>query len=97
LAAVAELQAAANWVRGPVLEGRICEAVKEAVTAATGPWLDRRAAAAYAGVSMREIDRAANAGVFPRRRINGDKGKPLFRRDEIDAAIMGGRWNTRKP
>ena len=93
--AVIELRLAAEFVRGPYIEARIAEGLKDAVAAAMGPFLDRRAAAAFARVSLSEIDRAANAGVFPRRRINGEKGKPVFRRDEIEAAIMGGRWITK--
>ncbi len=76
----------------PQTRAELIEATVNAVRQMAGPWLDRRGAAAYAQCSLSELDRAANAGAFKRYQR---AGTPLFRKDEIDAALSEGRWPGR--
>lgn len=91
-AAVADVRAAAEWLRGPYLAQEIVAAAERAAVHAASPWMDRATAAAYCHCSASEIDRAANAGVF-KRYLRA--GTPLFKREEIDGAIASGRWVKR--
>jgi hypothetical protein len=86
------VQASAEFLSSEYLVARLCEAVESAQMAANSPWLNRKAAAAYAQCSVSELDRAADAGAF-RRYVRS--GTPLFRKDEIDAAIADGIWPKR--
>lgn len=74
------------------MQGRVVEAVSEAVARMQGPWLDRRHAGFYCHCSPSEIDRAADAGAFVRYKR---AGTPLFKKAEIDAAIESGKWPSR--
>lgn len=87
-----EVQASAEWLRSPYMEGLLAQAVGEALMRSQSPWADRRAAAAYAHCSPSEIDRAANAGIF-KRYLRA--GTPMFRKEEMDEAIAKGRWTRR--
>jgi hypothetical protein len=84
---------AGQWVKSRSFQAHILEAVQQAVRGSLGPWLNRRAAADFACCSPSEIDRAANAGVFPRYMR---EGTPLFKREDLTAALVDGRWQTRK-
>ena len=84
---------AGPWARSRHFEARILETVQQAVRSALGPWLNRQAAADFACCSPSEIDRAANAGVFPRYMR---EGTPLFKREDLTAALVEGRWRVRK-
>lgn len=88
-AAVAELQGAAEFLRGPFFLAQFKQELRRAALEASSPWLDREAAAAYARCSTSEIDRAARLGVFPKHERNGT---PMFLKSEIDEAIRSGNW-----
>lgn len=88
-AAVAELNSAADFLRGPFFLAQFKQELRRAALEAASPWLDREAAAAYARCSTSEIDRAAREGVFARHERGGT---PMFLKSEIDAAITGGKW-----
>jgi len=87
------VDAAGQWVKSRAFQTNIVEAVQQAVRSSLGPFLNRRAAADFACCSPSEIDRAANAGVFPRYMR---EGTPLFKREDLTAALVEGRWHTRK-
>ena len=87
------VDAAGQWVKSRSFQAHILESVQQAVRSALGPWLNRQAAADFACCSPSEIDRAANAGVFPRYMR---EGTPLFKREDLTAALVEGRWHTRK-
>ena len=91
--AQALVDAAGQWVKSRSFQAHILEAVQQAVRGALGPWLNRQAAADFACCSPSEIDRAANAGVFPRYMR---EGTPLFEREDLTAALVEGRWRARK-
>lgn len=90
--ALADIEAAGAFLRSRYFEAVITRAVTEAQHAANSPWLTRDDAAAYARCSTSEIDRVADAGVLPRYQRGGT---PMFRKDDIDAAITDGRWPKR--
>jgi hypothetical protein len=87
--AVADLEGAADWLRGAYVEELIRRSLLEGAARAASPWLDRAGAAAHCRCSPSEIDRAANRGVFKR---YTRCGTPLFKRAELDAAIESGNW-----
>ena len=87
------VDAAGQWVKSRSFQAHILESVQQAVRSSLGPFLNRRAAADFACCSPSEIDRAANAGVFPRYMR---EGTPLFKREDLTAALTEGRWHTRK-
>lgn len=90
---IAEVRSAADWLKSPVLERELVGAAHRAGVHALSPWMDRQTAAAYCHCSPSEIDRGARAGVFRRYRRGGTA---LFRRDDLDAAITGGKWGPRE-
>lgn len=87
-----DLEHATAFLQSRYIEALIEKAIAQAVQRANSPWLDRSAAAAYCHCSVSEIDRAAVANAFP---THHRAGTPLFRRDEIDAAIAERRWPKR--
>ncbi len=91
--AVAELEAAAAFLKSRYLEGLIEQTLFAAVQRANSPWLDRAGAAAYCQCSTSELDRVAAAGVI-KTYLRG--GTPLFRRADLDETISTGRWPKRK-
>ncbi len=87
--AVSEIERGARFVTSPMFEALVEKAVAEAVAAMNTPWLRRAEAAAYARCSVSELNRAvAEGAITPHKR----GGTPLYRKDEIDAAIQEGRW-----
>lgn len=87
--ALSELETAAHFLTSKYFEDMVGKRLDEAVSKGLSPWLNRQTAAAYAHCSTSEIDRAADAGIFTRYHRSGT---PLFRRDEIDSAILKGEW-----
>jgi excisionase family DNA binding protein len=53
------------------------------------PYLKSRRVAAYAGVSLRTIDRAIAAGKLPVAGRVGGNGERVFRRDDVEAWLLG--------
>lgn len=88
----AKLEAASGFLSSNYMTALVAEAVAGAVRACQSPWLDRPRAAEYCGCSVDEIDRAARRGVFFTYRRNET---PLFRREDLDAAIVSGKWRTK--
>lgn len=87
-----DLEQAAEFLKSRYIEALIEKAIGQAMQRANSPWLDRAAAAAYCHCSVSEIDRAAVANAFP---THHRAGTPLFRREEIDQAIVRGTWQKR--
>ena len=90
--AVAELNAAAEFLRSPYFTAQLVQGLQRAAAEATSPWLDRASAAAYARCSTSEIDKAAVQKFFTRYERGGT---PLFLKAEIDAAIKNGNWRKK--
>ncbi len=91
-AAIDGLERSVGLLQSRYFEALVARAIKEAVASTNSPWLDRAAAAAHCRCSESEVDRAAAAGVFQTFRRGGT---PLFKRDELDAAIEAGKWKPR--
>ncbi len=90
--AVADLEAAATFLRSPFFPAQMEHAVRAAVIECQSPWLDRAGAAARWRCSESEIDRAAKAGILTRfERCE----TPLFEKAQGDEAIRSGRWKLR--
>ena len=89
LTSAARVDAAARFLQSPLVVAQIIEGMERAVIRAHSPWLTRKDAAAYAGCSTSEIDRAANERII-KRYMRG--GTPMFHRQQIDEAISGGKW-----
>lgn len=93
LTSAARVDAAAKFLQSPMLVAQIIEGMERAVIRAHSPWLTRKDAAAYAGCSASEIDRAGAAKVL-RRYQRG--GTPMYHRADIDDAILSGRWANKQ-
>lgn len=89
---LAELEQVAAWFKSAYVEALIERAVAAAVERSGSRWLDRAAAAAYCRCSLTELDRARKLGVFPE---HLRAGTPLFLREDLDAAILKGKWPKR--
>lgn len=61
--AIADLESAGAFLRGPFFEAVVCKAVAASIAATQSPYVDRAGAAARWRCSESEIDRAAKAGV----------------------------------
>lgn len=90
--AIADLESAGAFLRGPFFEAVVCKAVKESIAATQSPYVDRAGAAARWRCSESEIDRAAKAGVLTK--LNRG-GTPLFLKEQGDDAIRNGWWKTK--
>ena len=90
--AIAEVRAAAEFLHSPYFVGELIAAAHRAGIHAQSPWMDRATAAAYCHCGLTTIDAAVRDGAFARYMR---AGTPLYRRDEIDAAITEGRWLRR--
>ena len=91
-AAIARVASAAEFLSGPFFQAELIRAAERAAAHAQATLLCRRMAADVFFTSESEIDRAANAGAFPR---HYRAGTPMFSRTEIEEAITGGRWARR--
>jgi hypothetical protein len=91
--AVADFEHAAGFLKGPYFEEIVTRAVRESITAAHSPWVDRQQAAAHCRCSLSELDRAAAKG-FIKRFERG--GTPLFSKSDLNTAIASGRWRPHK-
>lgn len=89
LAAVAKLEAAGKFLQSEFFMARLMEGMRLTAIEVSSPWLDRKAAAAYAHCSPQEIDRAASAKIVPKHQRGG---APMFLKADIDEAITSGRW-----
>ena len=60
---------------------------------ATSPWMNTREAAAYLRCSLSKINRLADRGLLPYRRLDADapRSKRLFHRRDLTAYIITGR------
>lgn len=90
--AVAEITAAAEFLKGPYFQTEVIRAAQRAAVHAMADLVDRQTAADLFFCSPSEIDRAAAAGVFKR---HMRAGTPLFEKREIRDAIMSGKWPRR--
>jgi hypothetical protein len=91
--AVADLEAAATFLRSPFFQAQMEHAVRAAVIECQSPWVDRAGASARWRCSELEIDRAAKAGVLTRlERCE----TPLFEKAQGDEAIRSGKWKFGK-
>ena len=89
LAAVAKLTAAGNFLQSEFFVSRLLEGMRLTAIEVSSPWLDRKAAGAYAHCSPQEIDRAATAKIITKHQRGG---APMFLKSEIDEAITTGKW-----
>ena len=90
--AIADLESAGQFLRGPFFEAQVVKALGQSVQAAHSPWLDRAGAAAHCRCSVSEIDRAVTRGVIKRFERGGT---PLFSKSDLNTAIASGRWRTK--
>lgn len=87
--AVAQFEAATEFLGSRYLERLIATTLTAAVLRAASPLCDRAGAAALALCSVDQIDQATQAGIITRH-LRGET--PLYEKAAIVEAITSGRW-----
>lgn len=91
-AALADIEAAAGYLKGAFFQAQMERWVAAALLARQSPWLNRRELAVYCRCCVQKIDQAWKDGVFARHMI---AGTPVAAREEVDLAIRSGKWEVR--
>ena len=91
--AVAEFEAAAEFLKSRYMERLIANTITAAVLRAASPLCDRAGAAAIALCSVDQIEQAEKAGIITRH-LRGET--PLYEKAAIVEAITSGRWRFKK-